>query len=367
MRFKKIEIHDFRNISSASVLIDSEDIVLIGTNGQGKTSFLESIYMLCYGSSFRTQHLREAVMHGMDGFHISAEFENEYGEIERIATSFSDGKRRISIDGKEVKDRKDLIYHFPCIAFIHEDIGFIKGEPEERRRFFDQMMSLYSPFFFDDLRSYRAVLMQRNAAVKTGDKTLVSLYNSRLASFGIEIMKARAETVYGFNSIFPDIFRTVSGLSMDLEIKYQPSWSGLESSEEIAEYLEENTDRDMILKTTTSGIHRDKFTVMSSYGPFQSIGSTGQIRLCSIIFRIAEAEYFRKMTGKKPILLVDDVLLELDDVKRAKVLSILDGYSQAFYTFLPRENYFGDDDHALYYEVEGGNLGDFHERRSSDK
>ena len=358
MRFSRIDIRDFRNISSASALTDSGDIVLIGTNGQGKTSFLESVYMLCYGSSFRTQHIREAVRHGSDGFCITAEFENEYDEKEIVSTSFYEGRRKITIDGKEVKDRKDLIYHFPCIAFIHEDIQFIKGEPEERRKFFDQMMSLHSPFFFDDLRSYRAVLMQRNAAVKTGDRSLISLYDGRLASFGIEIMKARAETVYEFNAIFPRIFREVSGLDMDLGIKYQPSWSGLESADEIASYLDENVDRDIILKTTTSGIHRDKFTVMSPFGPFQSIGSTGQIRLCSIIFRIAEAEYFRKMTGKKPILLIDDVLLELDDTKRARVLASLDNYSQAFYTFLPRESYFGDDDHALYYEVINGNIGE---------
>lgn len=368
MRFNNIKISNFRNISSISVPTDSEDIVLIGTNGQGKTSFLESIYMLCYGSSFRTQHLREAVMHGKDGFRISAEFENDHGEVESISTSFSEGKRKIYIDGKEVKDRKDLIYIFPCIAFIHEDIQFIKGELEERRRFFDQMMSLYSPFFFDDMRSYRAVLIQRNAAVKTGDKSLISLYNGRLASFGIEIMKARAEAVYGFNAIFPYIFNEVSGLSIDLEIKYQPSWSGLESADDIVSYLEDNVDRDIILKTTTSGIHRDRFTVMSPNGPFQSIGSTGQIRLCSIIFRIAEAEYFRKMTGKKPILLIDDVLLELDDVKRAKVLSVLDNYSQAFYTFLPRESYFGDKGDALYYEVEDGRLKeDINERCCTDK
>ncbi len=356
MRFKEISINNFRNISSVSAQTDAEDIVLVGTNGQGKTSFLEAIYMICYGSSFRTQHLKEVIKYDEEAFSVSATFENDHGEIEKIVTSFSEGKRRIAIDGKEVKDRKELIYHFPCIAFIHEDISFIKGEPEERRRFFDQMMSLHSPLFFDYTRSYRAVLMQRNAAVKTGDKSLISLYDNRLALYGIEIMKARAEAVYSFNEIFPLLFKKVSGLDIDLEIKYQPSWSSMTNNNEIETYLKDNVERDIILKTTTSGVHRDRFTVMSSYGPFSQIGSTGQIRLCSIIFRIAEAEYFRKMTGKKPILLIDDVLLELDDEKRARILSNLDSYSQAFYTFLPREKYFGEDKEALYYEVKDGML-----------
>ena len=152
MRFRRVAIHDFRNISSADTTVDAKDIILTGENGQGKTNFLEAIYTLSYGSSFRTAHLKEAVRNGADGFSISAEFENEYGEIERINTSFADNRRRITIDDKEISDRKELIYHFPCIAFIHDDIGFIKGEPEVRRKFFDQMMSLHSPVFFDSMR-----------------------------------------------------------------------------------------------------------------------------------------------------------------------------------------------------------------------
>ena len=105
MRFKRISIHDFRNISSADADVDAKDIVLTGENGQGKTNFLEAIYTLSYGSSFRTPHIREAVRNGSNGFHISAEFENSYGEIERITTSFSDNKRKITIDGKEIIDR----------------------------------------------------------------------------------------------------------------------------------------------------------------------------------------------------------------------------------------------------------------------
>ena len=112
--------------------------------------------------------------------------------------------------------------------------------------------------------------------------------------------------------------------------------------------------RDMKMMTTTSGIHRDRFSVMSQSGPFSSIGSTGQIRLCSILFRISEAKYFTEKTGKKPILLIDDVLLELDDRKRALLLSELDGYSQAFFTFLPRESYFGEKRDSIVYSVSNG-------------
>ena len=105
MRFLNVKICNFRNISLAETPTDARDIILTGENGQGKTNFIEALYTLSYGSSFRTQHLKEAVRHGTDGFSISGEFENEYGETERITTSFYEGKRRILIDGKEINDR----------------------------------------------------------------------------------------------------------------------------------------------------------------------------------------------------------------------------------------------------------------------
>ena len=353
MKFRKVSLSNFRNISSASLETDAEDIVLTGMNGQGKTNFLEAIYILCYGSSFRTSHLKQAVMHGEEGFTLSADFENEYGETERITTSFYEGKRKILLDGKEITDRKELIYRFPCIAFTHEDIDFIKGEPDTRRRFFDQMMSLHSPLFFDNSRSYRIMLMQRNAAIKT-NPSLIHLYDERLASIGLDIMAARAAAIYDFNKIFPELFRKISGTDMELEIKYQPSWSDMTEKDEIVSYLESTEERDLKMSCTTSGIHRDRFSVMYEGIPFSSIGSTGQIRLCSLLFRISESIYFSRMTGRKPVILLDDVLLELDDRKRSLLLSELSGYSQAFYTFLPREKYFDEGKKADFFAVENG-------------
>ena len=354
MRFDSLSIRNFRNISSASITLDAEDIVFTGINGQGKTNILEAIYILCYGSSFRTSHLKEAINRKEESFSLKASFEDDIGIKQNISILFDGNKRLIEIDGKEIKDRRELIYSFPCIVFSHDDIAFVKGEPSERRMFFDQMMSLYSPVFFDTLRSYRAILMQRNAAIKRGG-SLISLYDERLALYGLEIMKARAEAVCGFNSVFPDLFREISGEDMNVTVMYQPSWNGMESVDEIKEYLEKNYERDISLMTTSSGPHRDRFTVIADDTPFQNIGSTGQIRLASILFRIAEAIYFTKESGRKPLLLIDDVLLELDSERRGRVLSSLPDYSQAFYTFLPREDYFADKkNNSIFYNVKKG-------------
>lgn len=355
MRFEKIRINNFRNISSQVVDIDAEDIVLIGENAQGKTNFLEALYTLCYGSSFKTPNLREAVKHGEEGFLIEATFINDYDERQYIMFSYENGKRNIEIDGKRVVDRKELIYQFPCIVFSHEDIEFLKGEPETRRKFFDQMMSLSNPSFLDDIRLYRNVLAKRNAAIKTQDRSLITLYDGRLAKYGLSIMNERDKAVEEFNSIFPSLFSDVSGGKDDLYIHYQKSWADVESEEDIVSILNDTIDRDIKMQTTTSGIHRDRFSVRDGNGIFNQTGSTGQLRLCSLIFRIVESKVFENSTGKKPVLLFDDVLLELDDGKRSIFLDHIDSYSQALFTFLPREKYFNENHRKpLCYNVVDG-------------
>lgn len=355
MRFEKIRINNFRNISSQIVDISAEDIVLIGENAQGKTNFLEALYILCYGSSFKTPNLREAVRHGENGFFLEATFINDYDERQYVMFSYENGKRNIEIDGKKIIDRKELIYQFPCIIFSHEDIEFLKGEPETRRKFFDQMMSLSNPSFLDDIRLYRNVLSKRNAAIKTSDKSLITLYDERLAKYGLVIMNEREKAVKEFNSIFPHLFSVVSGGKDDLYIHYQKSWQDVDSVDDIVCILKENIDRDIKMQTTTSGIHRDRFSVRDGNGIFNQTGSTGQLRLCSLIFRIVESKFFEKNTDKKPIFLFDDVLLELDNKKRSVFLDQIDSYSQAFFTFLPREIYF-DEKHKkpLCYNVIDG-------------
>lgn len=356
MRFTTIKSTNFRNIFSDTVInTDSENIILYGKNGQGKTNILECVYTLSYGSSFRTSVLKECTKHNEEGFSINGTF-IDGDERGKVGISYYNKQRKIMLDGKEIKDRKSLIYQFPCIVFCHEDINFIKGEPEYRRRFFDQMMSLYSPLYFDNLRLYKSILAQRNAAIKNCDVSIIKLFDERLAIYGLAIMEERCKAVYEFNKIFPSLFSAISDTNYNLEISYQPSWKNLASIDEVVDELNNTIERDIKMCTTTSGIHRDRFAILSQYGSFTQMGSTGQLRLCSLLFRIAEAIYYTKMTNKEPILLIDDVLLELDSKKRGNVLSSLPPYSQAFFTFLPNEEYNESMKNYKKYEVEGGVL-----------
>ncbi len=363
MLVKKIVLDGFRNIRDRQIDTSAKQIILTGENGQGKTNVLEAVYMLCYGTSFRTQNIKELVTHGKESFYLCSVFEDSQGLERKAEVIFSDGKKHIRLDGKDIKDRKELIYCLPCIVFSHDDIEFVRGEPENRRRFFDQTMTMYDPVFFDDLRRYKLILKQRNAAIKDQRTELLDIYDQKLASYGLQIMKSRRAVADSFSAIFPDIYNAVSLEDRGIEISYRPSWNEDLGIDGVLEKLESQRDVDMKMNTTTSGPHRDRFLINDRNGLFTSSASTGQMRLASLVFRSAQAAFYRQKTGQNPIFLIDDVLLELDSQKRARYLSYLGHYNQAFFTFLPEEKYFGsmfdmEESQTLMYTVREGSFTD---------
>ena len=363
MLVKKIVLDGFRNIRDRQIDTSAKQIILTGENGQGKTNVLEAVYMLCYGTSFRTQNIKELVTHGRESFYLCSVFEDSQGLERKAEVIFSDGKKHIRLDGKDIKDRKELIYCLPCIVFSHDDIEFVRGEPENRRRFFDQTMTMYDPVFFDDLRRYKLILKQRNAAIKDQRTELLDIYDQKLASYGLQIMKSRRSVADSFSAIFPDIYNAVSLEDRGIEISYRPSWNEDLGIDGVLEKLESQRDVDLKMNTTTSGPHRDRFLINDRNGLFTSSASTGQMRLASLVFRSAQASFYRQKTGQNPIFLIDDVLLELDSQKRARYLSYLGHYNQAFFTFLPEEKYFGsmfdmEESQTLMYTVREGSFTD---------
>ena len=275
MRFKNLKYFNFRNLANSSIDTDAENIILEGVNGQGKTNILESVYLLSYGSSFRTANVREAITFNQERMHIVGTAVDDDGQQRRIEYINQEGKRRIILDGKDVKDRKELIYTFPVIVFSHEDINFVKGEPEFRRRFFDQTFSLYNPSYLDSLRRYKTILAQRNAAIKGDQKSLMGLYDGRLAKYGLEVLREREKGVAEFNEIFPVLYRQISGTDTELVIRYQPSWKELRSEDEVISYLESTRDRDLRLMTTSSVVRREseKLTIYTIFLPWRLLGA----------------------------------------------------------------------------------------------
>lgn len=331
-----LRLTDFRNIPALRLEVAGRDVFLVGNNGQGKTNFLEAVYVLCYGASFRTRNDRDLIANGAGEAALWGRL--SAGGEERgvgVALGAAGVGKRIAIDGKRIRDRARLIEFAPAIAFTHEDLRFIDGDPERRRNLFDHTLSLFDPAFIDVLRRYRRALRARNALLRAGDGSHVDVYDPTLAAAGAEIQRRRAELCRQFSGVFAELCAAIGDVD-GARMEYRPSWRGAAAAEAQA-LLHRQRHRDLQLRTTTSGPHRDDVLFTIGQARFAAQGSTGQKRLASLVLRVAQAEFFHRTTGRRPILLLDDVLLELDAGKRERFLDQLPAYDQAFFTFLPDE------------------------------
>jgi len=359
MGFLSVRSYHYRNLADSEIDLDAPRIFFVGENGQGKTNILEAVYYLCFGSSFRAHADALLVRHGertmaLEGRYLP-ETDGSQEQPSTISVKLDEAAKEVQVNGKQIRDRKELIANIPCILFSHEDISFITGAPEERRWFLNQTMSLYNPEFIELLRRYYKVLRMRNAVLKEGRSEMLDLYDGQLAEAGIAIQAERAKTVTLFNETFVALFRKISGLDSDLVISYLPSWTAAGSSEEALRLLRERLPVDLSRLVTTTGPHRDHITFSIGGRSFAKIASTGQLRLASLILRVAQAAFFAERSGRKPLLLLDDVLLELDLKRRGRFLESLPEVEQAFFTFLPDEQYRGyQTESTRVYRVSNG-------------
>ncbi|MFZ2914266.1 MAG: DNA replication and repair protein RecF [Rectinemataceae bacterium] len=356
MSFLGLRVSSFRNLADGELMTDARRVFLVGENGQGKTNFLEALYYLCYGASFRGAVDAQVPARGSPGFFLSGTWEADPPET--ISVRFADREKDIRLNGKPLHDRKELVSHNPAVVFCHEDFSFADGEPERRRFFFDQCASMLSVAYIDTLRSYKRILKQRNAAIRDADVGLIEALDLQFAGVGLELMRDRLALLEAFAPRFPAMYEAVSLVGRKVDLDYRPSWPVDADIPAVAARLEAAREGEIAFGTSLSGPHRDRWIFRSEGADFAATASTGQLRLASLILRAVQAALYAERAGKWPVLLLDDVLLELDVGKRRRFLALLPGpetEAQAFFTFLPEEPWqeYSDSD-TLVYRVDHG-------------
>ena len=359
MGFQSIRFHGFRNLIDGEIELGAHDIYLIGENGQGKTNIIEALYLLSYGASFRTHYDKELITWGRKEMALFGSFDMPEEPMGNTVVALKNGIKTIHLHGKKVTDRKVLLRRIPTIVFAHGDFLLSGGPPEKRRWFMDQTLSLHDPFYVDQLRRYKKLLKERNYLLKEHRLSLLDHYSEQLASAGLEIAERRWMLTQEFGEMFSSLFHEVSGLDAPVTISYRPSWGQSLTCRDVVTKLQERLDADLAAGTTFTGPHRDRFVFTVEGRDFGRSASTGQQRLLSLALKAAQAKFFFEKTGQRPILLLDDVLLELDPDRRQRFRRHLPDAEQVFYTFLPGEEAGRIGDDSRTYEVKSGS---FHER-----
>ena len=230
-----------------------------------------------------------------------------------------------------------MISTIPCILFHGDDIEFSVGTPSRKRFFIDQSVSLCNSDFIEALVKYSKALKSRNIILEQKKASLLDSIDEIFASLALLITNERKNIVEEYAKYFSLIYEEISGVS-GVEMVYRPSIK-VESEKDLLILLAEKRQNDLIDRTSSTGPHRDRIHFIKDKKPFTERASNGQRRLISLVLRMIQAKIYSEKTGRKPIFLMDDILLELDPEKRQKFMELLPPYEQLFCTFLPGEPY----------------------------
>lgn len=324
MIIKSLEIADYRNYNSLHIDFSSGTNILYGDNAQGKTNILEAIYMSATTKSHKGSKDKDVVHFNKEEAHIRTYLEKE-GIETRVDMHLRKNKSKgIAIDGQKIKKAAQLLGLLNVVFFSPEDLGIIKNGPAERRRFVDMELCQLDQFYLYNLNNYNKIVNQRNKLLKDmyfnpSLRDTLNIWDSQLVSFGSKIIERRKLFAEQLNEIIIEIHRKLSGGKEDLLIQYEPDIT----IEDYARALSVNQERDVKLKQTTTGPHRDDFSFLVGDIDIRKFGSQGQQRTAALSLKLSEIELVKKMTKDNPVLLLDDVLSELDSNRQNYLLGTI--------------------------------------------
>jgi DNA replication and repair protein RecF len=333
LHIASLKLQNYRNYKDTQVEFSEGTNLILGANGQGKSNLLESIYLLSTSKSFRNASDQKLAGWGADGYRVSATFQSERAVSYAVSLEYRDRKKNLSIDGVREKRISDLIGRVFCIILSFEDIGLVTGPPYLRRAFLDLILSIVDPLYFQTLKTYVQVVRQKNRYLRDAEmceENMLGVWNDQLAETGSYILDKRFELIDYFNGYTGLHAEKLAQFSSALTLRYRCSIPDVQDQKDrgeirsrIEEILVSKMDAEMRDRRAAYGPHRDDFSLHDGESEIRYFGSVGEARLCSIVLKLAQGEYYREKSGTLPIILVDDILLELDSRNRERVLLLL--------------------------------------------
>lgn len=324
MIIKSLELADFRNYDSLHIDFSKGTNILYGDNAQGKTNILEAIFLSATTKSHKGSKDKDIINFEKEEAHIRTFLEKEEDEI-RVDMHLRKNKTKgIAIDGQKIKKASELLGLLNVVFFSPEDLSIIKNGPSERRRFVDMELCQLDSFYIYNLNHYNKIVNQRNKLLKDmyfnpSLRDTLNIWDSQLISFGSKIIERRKLFVEQLNEIIFGIHKKLSGDKEELIIKYEPDVL----IDDYERLLSSSQEKDVKLKQTTVGPHRDDFSFMVGNIDIRRFGSQGQQRTAALSLKLSEIELVKKLTKDNPVLLLDDVLSELDSNRQNYLLSTI--------------------------------------------
>lgn len=333
VRFRKITLQGFRNLAFVDVELAGSRTFLRGANAQGKTNFLEAAGYVTALRSFRGAESRALVGAGQPQAGLAFVVEHETFGESRLTITLTPAGREVMWEQGRVQRLAEFIGRFPTVAFSSQDNQFLRGAPALRRRWLDLTLAAMDPAYLGALQACTRAVAERNILLKHGgrDPGALAAFEHELATHAVVLGQKRQAGVADLSERYRRAHARLVPEGEIAGLAYAPDLV-IASAEAFAAQLAASRTRDLLLKSTERGPHRDDLDLLLNGRPAKLYASEGQQRCMVIALRLAQADYFQAKGGITPVLLCDDVLGELDPDRRAKFWESLAGEPQVIAT-----------------------------------
>ena len=364
MRLRDLKLINYRNCKNLELNLNSNKVLIIGKNAQGKTNILESIYFLSTLKSPRTANNMELINFDAECTQINCNLSKNETDVE-LDYSYSTDKRRILALNKVKTIPKNFKSVLKTVLFSSVDLLLLRGNPSDRRDWLDRTISQIYPAYDERLSKYDKIRIQKNNLLKeylkTGNlnKTLLDVYNEQLVITGTNIIYLRKKFLKEIEKIAFEKHKIISNTE-ELKIDYDCSFLTKQSElEEIVQAfhlaLEERQAEEMRRGQACVGPHRDDIIFYINNNEAVKYASQGQQRTIVLALKLSELDIITSKTGDEPVLLLDDVLAELDDLRQNYLLKSINENTQTIITsvdtILFEEEFLRD---VKIYKIESG-------------
>lgn len=361
MRLKTLRLQNFRSYQNLMMTPPEGVTVIVGENGAGKTNLLEAVHLCCLGRSHRTSDDGDMIRHGEESAAVQLFVERRDGTHDIGVRLFLHERRKklLHINGKNASRMGDLIGHATCVIFSPEDLSVVRDGPAVRRRYVDMLLSQLQRAYFYALQTYTAALRQRNALLRDialgGSKAQLSVWDEQLARAAAPLVRLRAQTARALDLAANRHYAYISGREEEVfRVAYQSTLPEDEPEQAMLSQLQARRDEELRRSTTVVGPHRDDLRLTLSGRELQAYGSQGQARTAALALKLAAFDLLSESQGEPPLLLLDDVLSELDPLRRRRLIDRVKN-AQALLTCTDRGDFIGAEP-ACVLEAKNGNL-----------
>lgn len=341
MIIKKLSLYNFKNHAEKIFEFSPQINCFVGNNGAGKTNILDALHYLSVGKSFLGNTDLNNIRKEEDFFTIDAEIQNEDSEDTLKISQPKEAKKIIKKNDKSYDRIADHIGYLPSVMISPYDSNLISDSGESRRKFLDSMICQTDSAYLFDLMQYQKTVQQRNALLKyfaknrVFDRDALEIYDEPMTAFGTKIFEKRKEFVAQLNPIIQNFYRVISGGKERVSVIYESHV--LDHS--FDNLLKESLERDRMLTYTSKGVHKDDLLFEMDTYLIKKIGSQGQQKSFLISLKLAQMSLVKELTGKTPILLLDDIFDKLDDHRVAQLIELVnkETFGQIFITDTHKE------------------------------